>query len=502
MNNGMVFVTSWCAIIMGFIVSVSPARGAGLPLIISATVDYTHGTLTVSGQNFGSSPLVMLNSLTFPTLSPGSGQIVASFPSGSPPSSFTPGTYFLTLQFKNQLPSIFTVDIGANGAPGPAGPAGAQGSPGVVGGTGPAGPAGPQGLPGPMGPPGATGSVGATGAQGVAGAAGPIGLTGPTGAQGPAGPQGPQGVQGPPGAPGTGAPIVTPGQAALLKFGPSTPLSFPTGAGPNEIAFDGTHMWIANQSSASVTVLNASNGGPVGTFPVGGTPGGMAFDGLHMWVSIQDANKVVQVDSITGAILKTVNMSQSSSQPIGIAFAFASDGSSEMCVAEMGANSIARVPSDTSQIFALAPVGSQPQAIAFDGANIWVPNAGDSTVTELDLIGIQIRTIPVGTGPGAIAFDGSNMWVSNFTSNNVTKIRVSDGMVVGTYTVGTAPGGIAFDGNNMWIANSGSNSITELRASDGTTLATIAVGNTPSGVAFDGVYIWVTNSGDNTVTRL
>lgn len=34
----------------------SPAPAAGLPLIVSATVDYTQGTLTVSGQNFGSIP--------------------------------------------------------------------------------------------------------------------------------------------------------------------------------------------------------------------------------------------------------------------------------------------------------------------------------------------------------------------------------------------------------------------------------------------------------------
>jgi outer membrane lipoprotein-sorting protein len=478
----------------------SPATQAGgLPLVISATVDYAHNTLTISGQNFGSGPTVTLDALAFPTQASASSQIVANFPSSRAPSSFTPGTYFLTLTFKNQLPAVFAVDIGANGAQGPAGPAGAPGSPGVAGATGPAGPAGPQGLPGPFGPAGATGAAGAQGLQGVAGPAGPIGLTGSTGAQGPAGPQGLQGVQGPPGAPGTGAPVITPGQAALLKFGPSTPLTFSTGAGPNEIAFDGKQMWIANQSSDSVTVLTASDGGPVGTFHVGGTPGGMAFDGRFMWVSVTGANRVVQVNSL-GDILKTLNLPQSS-QPIGIAFAFASDGTSEMCVAELGANSIARVFPDTGAI-AFAPVGSQPQAIAFDGTNIWVPNGGDNTVTELDLIGNLIRTIPVGAVPDAIAFDGANMWVSNFTSNNVTKIRASDGVVVGTYAVGTAPGGIAFDGNNMWIANSGSNSITELRASDGTTLSTIAVGNTPSGVAFDGVYIWVTNSGDNTVTRL
>jgi hypothetical protein len=182
-----------------------PAQAAGLPLIISATVDYTHNTLTIDGQNFGTVSAVTLDSLTFATQGGASStQIIANFPSGKAPSSFTPGTYFLTLTFKNQLPLIFTVDIGANGAPGPAGPAGAPGSPGVAGATGPAGPAGPQGVPGPMGPPGATGPTGATGAQGLQGAAGPQGLQGATGA---AGAVGPQGVAGTNGTNGTGAPV-------------------------------------------------------------------------------------------------------------------------------------------------------------------------------------------------------------------------------------------------------------------------------------------------------
>jgi hypothetical protein len=146
----------------------SGTEAAGLPLVNSATVDYTHSTLTISGQNFGSNPAVTLDSLSFPTQSSASSQIVANFSSGKAPSSFTPGTYFLTVQFKNQLPSIFAVDIGANGATGPAGPAGAQGLPGVAGATGPVGPAGSAGPAGPAGVPGSTGATGAVGLTGPA----------------------------------------------------------------------------------------------------------------------------------------------------------------------------------------------------------------------------------------------------------------------------------------------------------------------------------------------
>jgi len=150
-------IRSLLAIVLGlFGVLSSPAQAGGLPLVISTTVDYTHSTLTINGQNFGSSPTVTLDAMTFPTQSASSSQIVANFPSSYPPSSFTPGTYFLTLQYRNQLPSIFTANIGANGAVGPPGPVGAPGAAGAPGATGPAGPAGPQGVVGPVGPPGAT----------------------------------------------------------------------------------------------------------------------------------------------------------------------------------------------------------------------------------------------------------------------------------------------------------------------------------------------------------
>lgn len=178
------------ALLALFGVLSSPAQAVGLPLVISATVDYTHATLTIIGQNFGSSPTVTLDAMIFPMQSASSSQIVANFPANNPPSSFAPGTYFLTLQYRNQLPSIFTADIGANGAQGPPG---VQGPAGAIGATGPAGPAGPQGVAGPMGPVGATGLAGPSGATGAQGVAGPVGATGATGPQGPAGPQGPSG---------------------------------------------------------------------------------------------------------------------------------------------------------------------------------------------------------------------------------------------------------------------------------------------------------------------
>jgi hypothetical protein len=193
------FAHALAAAITLFGVASSPGRAAGLPLIISATVDYTHNTLTISGQNFGSYPNVTLDGLSFPTQGNPSSttQVVANFPSGKAPSSFTPGTYFLTVTFKNQLPTVFAVDIGANGPTGATGATGATGPTGptgATGATGPAGPTGNTGAPGPAGPAGAAGAMGPAGAQGPVGPAGATGAAGSAGATGPAGPAGANGT--------------------------------------------------------------------------------------------------------------------------------------------------------------------------------------------------------------------------------------------------------------------------------------------------------------------
>jgi collagen triple helix repeat protein len=171
------------------------AYAGGLPIIISATVNNTNATLTVSGQNFGSNPVITLNNLNFPAVvgASSSTQIVANFPAGMPPASFSPGTYFLTIQYRNQLPSLFSVNIGAVGAPGPQGVAGAPGAQGTPGPAGAVGAAGAMGVPGPAGPQGFSGAAGLQGIQGLPGTAGAPGSIGPPGPQGPAGPAGTSG---------------------------------------------------------------------------------------------------------------------------------------------------------------------------------------------------------------------------------------------------------------------------------------------------------------------
>jgi hypothetical protein len=183
--------------------------------------------------------------------------------------------------------------------------------------------------------------------------------------------------------------------------------------------------------------------------------------------------------------------------PVGIAFDGANvwvTNQTDGTVSVLRANSGAHVMTPT--------VGLHPTAIAFDGANMWVTNAGDGTVSVLRAgDGSHVMTLTVGYSPQNIAFDGANMWVANYGDYTVNVLRAGDGSHVMTPTVGSGPRGTAFDGANMWVVNQNDNTVSVLRASDGSPVVTLIVGEAPYAIAFDGANMWVANQNDNTVSK-
>jgi hypothetical protein len=148
-------------------------------------------------------------------------------------------------------------------------------------------------------------------------------------------------------------------------------------------------------------------------------------------------------------------------------------------------------------------VGLAPSSTAFDGANMWVTNAGSRSVSVLRASdGAHVMTPTVGVGPVGIAYDGINMWVTNYSDNTVSVLRASDGAHVMTITVGIGPQGIAFDGANMWVVNRLSSSVSVLRASDGAHVMTPTVGGMPYAIAFGGANMWITDIIDESVQVL
>ncbi|PYV37464.1 MAG: hypothetical protein DMG06_27990 [Acidobacteria bacterium] len=241
------------------------AGAQNFPLVSSAVVDYGNNTLTLSGSNFGSAPVVKLGSTALGVQSSSATQIVATFPSASPASRFAPGSYFLTVGFSNGRTAVFDVAMGATGPQGPMGPAGA---------------AGPQGSAGPAGPAGPNTQAIAllkwySARQGIA----VTGLSVPEGLA----------------FDGANIWVTNFGDGTVTKLRASdgaNQATFQVGASPVGVTFDGANIWVANGGAEAVTKLRASDGANVDSFLVGGNPHGVAFDGANIWVTNGASNSL------------------------------------------------------------------------------------------------------------------------------------------------------------------------------------------------------------------
>src|SRR5208283_3950432 len=96
---------------------------------------------------------------------------------------------------------------------------------------------------------------------------------------------------------------------------------------------------------------------------------------------------------------------------------------------------------------------------------IWVAAFNSGSLTKLlASSGAVLGTYTVAGGPDALAFDGSNIWVAqqNIPNNMLTKVLASSGAVLGNYAVGSYPAALAFDGSNIWVANINETTVTSI----------------------------------------
>jgi hypothetical protein len=192
--------------------------------------------------------------------------------------------------------------------------------------------------------------------------------------------------------------------------GPLTAVSTNVGELPLGMAFDGTHVWTANNTS-SVSIIDPTSPYTVTTVSTGFvSPAGIVFDGAHIWVTDNEANALYKL-SPTGAIQQTV----------------------------------------TTGVF--------PEYPAFDGTNIWVPNYTDSTITVVQASTGNIVATIVGdltnnvNNPFQASFDGERILVTNFNSGTVSIFKAADLSFIANVAAGVRLGGVCNDGISFWLVS-------------------------------------------------
>jgi hypothetical protein len=189
-------------------------------------------------------------------------------------------------------------------------------------------------------------------------------------------------------------------------------------------------------------------------------------------------------------------------------------------------------------------VGTNPNLVESDGADLWVANnggtvsrvrasdgkvldtwtgatgaygvlaakgaiwvTGNQSPGKLYIIGPgdpagAVFPLPSSLGdfPQGIAFDGARIWTANQGGSISIVTITSVSVTVNTVTAGfSSPRGILYDGANMWVTDYGASELFKLD-SNGAIIQTVFVGAFPLFPVFDGTNIWVPNSIDNSVT--
>jgi hypothetical protein len=188
------------------------------------------------------------------------------------------------------------------------------------------------------------------------------------------------------------------------------------GDGPEGIAFNGSHLWTANESG-SVSRISLDDDSVTTFAPGFSSPQGILFDGSFIWVTDAGDNTLKRV-SLDGSVLTSIQ------------------------------------------------VGQSPHYPAFDGMNIWVPNTGSDSVSVVrvkDASGNPIGTpFVVATltrsvlldQPLSAAFDGERVCIVNSIGPRVTLWRATDLAFLGSQDLfGAGKFGACSDGVKFWTGD-------------------------------------------------
>jgi hypothetical protein len=279
------------------------------------------------------------------------------------------------------------------------------------------------------------------------------------------------------------------------------------GAVPALLKSDGADIWVANNSSNSVSRVRASDGRLLETWTgATGAFGVLVAMGRILVTGSTSPGQLYMIDPSQTAAAVTTVASNLGNNSQGIAF----DGARVWTANLSSPGSVSILTPGAGPPWVVTTVTngfSAPRGALYDGVNVWVTDLGAGTLLKLDSAGTILQTVIVGSLPQSPVFDGTNIWVPNRGSSSVTVVQASSGAVLKTLTGNglNGPEAAAFDGERVTITNfnDGGNSVSLWKAADLAPLGSFATGSStnPFGACSDGINFWITLAGTGKLAR-
>ena len=293
------------------------------------------------------------------------------------------------------------------------------------------------------------------------------------------------------------------------------------GSEPDAFVLAGGNLWVASCSGNSVTEINESSEQVEqvlnNTSYDFDCPDALAFSNGYILVANKLNSSITEINASTGADIAVLTGSQISNPVslVSVTGGYVWIGSSyignptayipSLSKLDVVQRNIVKTVTDTNSSRYLI---TDPQSMAFDGADIWVVDNNGNSVYEFNAAdGVYIRTLFLGTvgGVSAISYHSGYIWVNGFNSSKVGEFNATSGAEIRVINIVT-PGALIFNGSNIFIVSEYPVDTLREYTIAGSLVRTIAKSNADIGhginaILLDGNNIWTANYSAGTVSK-
>jgi YVTN family beta-propeller protein len=259
----------------------------------------------------------------------------------------------------------------------------------------------------------------------------------------------------------------------------------PQGSAVNNAA---SRVYIANQSSNTVSVIDTATNTVIATIPVGSNPRGIAVspDDAFVYVA-NEVGTVSVIDTTSNTEVAVVNIGAGAgSQGIAV-----NPAGTRLYVANLTTNTISVIDTSSNTVIDTISGGflGSPYGVAVSpsGSRLYVANNGTGTVSVIDTSSNALVTnVSVGSGPLGLSVSptGNRVYVANQSSNSVSVIDTASNTVVATINALSGVASVEIDpsGTLAYTANFGSSTTSVIDLASNQVIQTVNVGANPAGL--------------------
>ena len=228
----------------------------------------------------------------------------------------------------------------------------------------------------------------------------------------------------------------------------------------------GGKVYVADEGSNTVSIIDTASLKTIGRVPVGQDPHNVqvAPDGKVAWVTNNGEPAKMTEKSPDAKISKSGGMNMDSTAP----------------------GAVWAIDTATDKVLAKIPVGTHPAHVVVtpDGRQAYVVNGGDNSISVVDTAAQSvIATIAVGAGPHGmrISPDGKQAWVANLKGGTVSVIDTESQKQIAEIAVGKGPAQVGFtsEGSLGFVSLSGENRVAVIDPLSRNVIGKVAVGTVP-----------------------